>query len=132
MIHQTLKLDATTYNNLIGVCKSEERWDVALHILHVMRRQLTQPDVIGYSAAIGAYSGNTRRWSQALLLFAELLEGGSTLDTIAYNAAMDACRERDTWSLALHLFRHLQCEGGLQADVVSCNTLGASFAASRQ
>ncbi|CAK0897888.1 unnamed protein product, partial [Prorocentrum cordatum] len=82
-----------------------EQWQRALTLLSEMWQVKLEPDVISFSAGIGACAKG-KQWQQALALLHEMrevkLEPG-----VIYNSATSACEKGGQWQRALALLSEM-------------------------
>ncbi|CAE8604299.1 unnamed protein product, partial [Polarella glacialis] len=100
--------DATLYTSAIKACEGQV--DRAIALLHDMREQDLEMDVIAYGVAIGACASG-QDWKQAVALLQEAKTGRMSASVISYSSALSALRESGNWATALWLMEEMQQEG---------------------
>ena len=87
-----------------------------------------QPDIISFSAAIGACKG--QRWQQALHLFECMPQASVLPDVVSFNATISSCEKSAQWQQSVDLFARM-CFARLP-DVISFNATISSLGKAQQ
>ncbi|CAJ1359658.1 unnamed protein product [Effrenium voratum] len=116
-----LRVDVVVFTAAIAERRRSAEWSQALSLLGTMGHHFLQPNVVTYNTSLGA-----SRWSSALLLLRKTAQFLQT-DVITCNTFLGCLSSaKGKWPLALAEL------GGIEPDIVTCNSLITSCERSAQ
>lgn len=96
-----------SFNAAISSCQVEGRWNEAMHLLTMLKRQPSlSPDLVTFNSTMASFL-KTTQWQQSLSLLSRMCHEGVEPDVISFSTAITSCERGSYWQNALTLFEDM-------------------------